>query len=171
MTVGANSYGTAAGVAALTPRFANGTGTFATTDRPTLAQVEAFIDQVSGIVNSFLSQQGFAVPVTQADVVLSLTMFVQDEVAAIVEGVNNAGRFGPTSKAPGKGGRFAIILEDVKAYIDGNAYGFELLGATRTYNVLDGVAYRDTDNSGDEVAPIFERKAFGNVFKEWDSDE
>ena len=168
MSVGANSYGTAAGVAGLTPRYANTSATFDGTTRPTLTQVEAYIDQVSGIVNSYLAQEGFSVPITQADVTLALTMFVQEEVAAIVEGINNAGRFGPTTKAPGKRGRFAVITEDVKAFVEGNAYGFNLLGATRTKSALSGIAYRDADESGDDVTPLFERKAFGDVSKEWD---
>ena len=68
MSIGANSYGSAAGVAALVPRYANGSGTFATTDRPTLAQVETFIDSVSGILNSILAEAGFQIPVTDDDV-------------------------------------------------------------------------------------------------------
>jgi hypothetical protein len=153
----------------LTPRIANTAGTFDTTTRPTLAQVEAHIDQISGIVNSYLAQAGFAVPVTQADVKLALTMFVQEEVAAMAEGVNGQGRFGPTTKTPGKRGRFAVITEDVKAFIEGQAYGFQLLGATQTTSIMSGVAFRDADESGNSIAPIFERKAYGNTFKEWDS--
>lgn len=169
MAIGANSYGTAAGIGGLTPRYANTGGTFDTSTRPTLAQVEASIDQVSGIVNSYLAQAGFTVPVTQADVKLALTLFVQEEVAAIVEGINGSGRFGPTTSAPGKRGRFAVLTEDARAFIEGQAFGFELLGAARKSGIADGIAFRETDQSGNAVAPIFERKAFGNDFTEWDS--
>ena len=168
MTIGANSYGTVAGIAALTPRYANTGATFDASTKPTITYVEAFIDQVSGIVNSYLAQNGFSIPVTQADVKLALTMFVQEEVAAIVEGINGSGRFGPTTKSPGKRGRFAVITEDVAAFIEGNAYGFELLGATRSKGIMSGAAYRDVDEGGNDVIPIFQRGAFENSFKDWD---
>jgi hypothetical protein len=155
-------------VGGLTPRYANQSGTFDTTTRPTLAQVEAYIDQVSGIVNSYLAQAGFSVPVTQPDVTLALTMFVQEEVAAVAEGVNGSGRFGPTTNTPGKRGRFAVLTEDARTFIEGQAFGFELLGAERKSGIADSIAFRETDQSGNLVAPIFEREAFGNEFKEWD---
>src|SRR3990167_1652293 len=170
MSIGANSYGSAAGVAALVPRYANGSGTFATTDRPTLAQVETFIDSVSGILNSILAEAGFQIPVTDDDVKDGLDFFVNEEVAAIAEGINGSGRLGPTSKAMGKAGHFSLILSDVQEFVSGNAAGFERLGATRAYAATAGLAYRDTDNSGAETAPIFQVQGFGNSFTDWDSD-
>lgn len=32
------------------------------------------------------------------------------------------------------------------------------------------IGYRDTDNSGEDVSPIFQRESFGNKFKDWDAD-
>lgn len=165
--VGANSYGTPSGVGALIPRYANGVGTFLTTDRPTLGQVVAFIDQVSSLINGILSQNGFVVPVTQADVVLSLSMFVQEEVAAIAEGINGSGRFGPTAKQPNRS-RFKIVMDDVETFILTNSEGFARLGAARSQNATSGIGYRDTDEAGDSIVPLFERKAFGNIVQEWD---
>lgn len=164
MPVSANSYGTAAGVGALIPRYATAAGvTFDTTTRPTLAQVENLVDQVSGLVNSVLAQQGFTTPVSQASVVLALTGFVQEYTATIAEGINGNG--------PNKTQRvtYKQMLEDVTAFIVGNTVGFERLGATRTYTATSGLGYRDTDQAGDDVPPMFQRKAYGELFVDWDT--
>jgi hypothetical protein len=166
--VATNSYGTPSEVAALVPRYANGVGTFLTTDRPALGQVIVLINQVSSLINGILSQQGFVIPVTQADVKLSLDMFVEEEVAAIAEGINGSGRFGPTTKQPGKS-RFTLIMDDIDSFVLSHADGWEAMGATRSRSAIGEIGYRDVDQGGDAIVPIFERKAFENAFEEWDT--
>ena len=164
-----NSYGDTDEIAALVPRRASVGRKFDANTKPTLLQLEAIVDQVSALVNGILAQSGFDIPVTQSDAVLVLDLFVNQEAGAIVEGINGSGRFGPTSKKPGARGRFAIIMDDVEAFIASQAVGLERLGATRSYDPIAGIGYRSTDNSGDSVAPIFQREAFGNDFDDWDS--
>jgi len=166
----ANSYGSVAGVGALVPKWSGASQDFASpVTRPTLAQVESWIDQVSGILNSILSKEGFAIPVTQADVKLALAMFINEEVASITNGINGSGRFGPTVKERGnRRGRFALILDDVKAFVHDQAIGFENMGATRSKSILSQVAYRDTDEAGNATFPITQRTGFGNSFTDWD---
>ena len=137
-------YGTSAGVAALTPRYANDSGDFAVNDRPTKTQVEAFLTQVSNILDSIMSEVGFTTPVTDTEVVSILTFFVQDEVAAIVEGINGSGRFGPTTKSPGKG-RYQHIMDDITAFVYEQADGFENMGAERSGQI--NIFYRNTDEA------------------------
>ena len=168
MGIRTNSYGDTTEIASLVPRYANGSGIFDTTTRPTLLQVESFVDQVSGMLNSMLSQVGFTVPVSQADVKLALDMFVNDETAAIAEGVNGSGRFGPTAKQPGGKWRFALILDDVKSFVEANSVGFQRLGAARGYYAASGLGYREKDEAGEAVAPLFERKGYGDETIEWD---
>lgn len=160
MAILANSYGDTGEVAAMQPRFANSSGIFDTTTRPTLLQVESFIDQVSGVLNIQLAAHGFSVPVSQADAKLGLDLFVNQEVAAIVEGVNGSGRFGPTQRQV-QASRYSLILKDVAEFLEATALGLERLGATRSEALLDGMAYRDTDESGSATFPIFQRKGFG----------
>lgn len=169
MAIGANSYGTLAGVGALVPKFSGDAGDFGETDRPSGVSVENWIDGISGMVNSTLAQEGFAVPVTQADVVEALRMFVEQEVVDLVYGINGSGRFGPTSKQTQRMSRWKILTDDVMSFVSANAFGFELLGATRSEEASAGIQYRDTDESGDEMHPIFQREAFGNVFQDWDA--
>ncbi len=167
MALGSNSYGDTDEIAALIPRRAS-SGSFDETTRPTLAQLESIVNQVSAVVNAVLSQAGFSIPISQADAKLILDLFVNQEAAAIVEGINGSGRFGPTAKKS-VGGRFAIITSDIKDFILEQAVGLERLGATRTYDPIAGIGYRSTDVSGDSISPIFQREAFGNAFDDWDS--
>jgi len=166
MAIGANSYGTVAGVAALTPRYSG--SDFAATTRPALSTVESWIDEISAITNMILANVGFETPISQAQPKLMLDIFVNQEVAAMVEGVNGSGRFGPTAKK-GIGNRFNIIFDDVKDFIDSIAIGIEREGATRTYDPIAGISFREDDEGGTSTAPIFQRSGFGNSFIDWDN--
>ena len=168
MAIGANSYGDTGEIAALVPRYADPGGVFVATTRPTLLQVESIVDQVSAIVNSMMAQQGFDVPVTQADAKLMLDYFVNEEVASIVEGINGSGRFGPSVKRRGASGRFALVVEDVQMFLETNAVGIERLGVTRTYDPIAGISFKGIDNSGNDTIPLFQVKAFGNRVIDWD---
>jgi len=167
MALLANSYGDTGEIAALVPRYANQGNTFDPTTRPTLLQVESLCDQVSALLNAMLANAGFSIPIADADAVLMLDLFVNQEVAALCEGINGSGRFGPTAKNA-SGSRFTMMLSDVMEFIKSSALGLERLGATRTYDPIAGISYRATDESGNDTAPIFQRSAFGNVFKDWD---
>lgn len=168
---GASSYGTLAQVAALTPKFASRAGTFDDATRPTGAQVAAYIDQVSSIINALLAQNGFSIPVTDADATPAIILFVTSEVAAIVEGINGSGRFGPTvaGRRGGRKSRLQLIMEDAKEFIEIAAIGMERMGATRAQNVASGLGFRQYDESGDEVKPLFQREQFGEEYKDWDA--
>ncbi len=164
-----NSYGDLEGVGALTPKFSGVADDFAETTRPTDDFVIRFIDQTSALVNSILARFGFEIPVDNQDVRRTLQFFVEQEVASIVEGLNGFGRFGPTAKKGGAKGRFALLVEDVEAFIEANQIGFDRLGATRAQAAAAGIAFRSADESGNEIEPIFQREAFGNSFENWDA--
>lgn len=162
MALATNSYGTTAGVAALTPRYAQN-GDFTTETRPTLDEVENIQDQVSAVLNMILASNGVTVPVTQADVVRVCAFFVQEEVAAIVEGINGSGRFGAGNKRGGN--RHQMILEDVKGFVGDTLLGMYNLGAGQTASFR--VVTRGTDGSGDDVEPLFKREQFGETYENW----
>lgn len=164
------SYGSTSEVANLTPRYVNGSGVFDTTTRPALATVTTWLTQLSGMIDSMMAKNGFATPVTNATVKAALDLFVDQEAAALAEGVNGSGRFGPSTGKGGGRGRFALMLDDIATFIDAYAFGFEQAGATRSLNIGAQIGYRGTDDAGNEVDPIFQRKAFGNVFEDWDTE-
>ena len=166
MAILTNSYGDPAEVAIMVPRYNNGSNVFDASTRPTLLQVESFCDQVSAVLNAILAQNGFDVPVTDSDAVLMLDLFVNQEVAAIAEGVNSLGRFGPTQKQSGGKGRWTIMMDDAADFVEKMAHGIEAMGASRTENIT--IQFGDTDASGDPVTPLFQVEGFGYTRTNWD---
>lgn len=163
MTIDANSYGDTDYIAYRCPKWTDSsTKKFTTGTVPTLTTVEKLVDEVSAVLNIVLESVGFTVPVPATNKTWrpALNMFTEDEVCAIIEGIHGSGRFGPTTKGPGKS-RFGMIGEDAAAFIAKYAPG----GANAP--VLS-IGYRDTDNAGDDVAPIFQRDAFSNDFDDDD---
>jgi hypothetical protein len=63
------TYGTAAGVAALAPRYANAAGRFDENTTPKLAHVTDWLTQVSAMLDVALSGYGVGTPVTVAAIV------------------------------------------------------------------------------------------------------
>ena len=124
------AYGSLDEVVAFVPRYADQFGHFTTTTRPTLAQVTAWLTQVSGVLDAYLSSKGWATPVTEANLLAALNLFTSEEVAAMVEGANGSGRFGPTAPDQRAQSRFAIIRMDVVNFIDSLLIGNEALAGS-----------------------------------------
>jgi hypothetical protein len=161
------AYGSAAGVISLAPRYASN-GAFNTTTRPTAAHVTAWLSQVNSLIDTALAEFGFSVPITDADITPMLDFFVNEEVAALVEGANGSGRFGPTDKKSSGRGRIAIMNE-AREWVKANAAGLERMGAARSYSSLSGLGFRDTDERGNETHPLIQRDAFSADWINWDS--
>lgn len=157
MATSERSYGAASDVAALTPRFTTN-GSYDSSSRPTLSQVDAWIDQVSAILNVLLAEANFTIPVTQKDVALLLKHFVATEVADLANYANSAGRF--FSDKNMTTGPWQAIQSEAAKFISEHAEGLQNLGAGRSVAGLDGLAFNETDDEGDEIEPIFARKQF-----------
>jgi hypothetical protein len=131
MAPGANSYSTAASVAALSRRYTNA-GTYDGTTNPTLTVVEGWIDSVSATLNAALAGAGFTIPVTQADAVLALAAVVAEAVSDLTHAANSAGRFF-TERALERGvSPMRVVRQEMKDWVDENAAGLTALGAART---------------------------------------
>lgn len=167
MSVGAHSYGQASDIAALTPRFCP-TGNFDSSTRPTIQQVEKWIDRVSAVLNTLLKEQNFSIPATQADVVLLLEQFVVTQVADLANYANSAGRFFSDKNLTV--GPWQAIQKEAADFIEKHAGGLQNLGATRNVAGLDALDFRSTDDAGDEIEPMFSRKQFGNKTTDWDTN-
>jgi hypothetical protein len=166
VSLAANSYGTVAEVQALTPRYQ----TYSTTTRPTLAQVEKWIDNASATLNVILAGAGFQIPITQADAKAACGQIVVEAVTDLCHAANSAGRF-YTERALERGvSPMKVLRQEMKDWVEDQAEGLELLGATRTRASTAGILFRDGDESGNATAPIFQRSGFGNTFQDWDGD-
>lgn len=171
MSVGANSYGSAAGVAAYTRAYMSGAavaGVYDSLTNPTLAQVESWIDEVSAIANTGLREAGFVVPVTQADAVLALRGMVNQQVADLVAFSRGVGRFFSERAQNSSMSAMGFVRKEMIDFINNNADGWEALGASRASAQRNTIAFRDTDESGNPTFPIFQRSAHGNTFTDWD---
>ena len=160
MAPSTRSYGTAAMVAALSRRYTNA-GTYDSTTNPTITQVETWIDQMSGTVNILLAENGFVIPVAQADAVLALQAVVVEAVSDLCRAANSAGRFF-TDRALERGvAPMKIIRQEMADWIGEHAEGFEAIGAGRNVATSGGIGSRDGNDEGGEVFPLFGRDAFG----------
>ena len=166
MSILDNSYGSPDDVAALVPRYTT-SGVFDGSSRPTLEQVERFIDRISGLTNTYLAEEGFTVPIAQTDSKMALDELVDQAVVELCHVANSAGRFF-TDRRLKRQSPLRVIREEIAAWVAEHAAGIENLGAVRGTSFAEQIAFRDTDKAGDETFPVFQRKAFGNAFENWD---
>lgn len=87
------AYGSPAGVAALTPRFANAAGVFDHTTTPAAATVTAWLAQISALLDVALAGYGVSVPVSEPTVTPMLDGYANAQAAAVARGVNGQGVF------------------------------------------------------------------------------
>jgi hypothetical protein len=166
-----SAYGSAAEVAALVPRYTS-SGEFLSADlspttRPTLEDVERFLDRISGLVNTYLAQEGIVVPVAEPIGKAAIDELVIEAAVELCHVANSAGRFFTDRRLRSKS-PMRVIREELAAWVDDHAAGLENLGAGRDTSLAGQIAYRDTDQAGEETHPIFQRKGFGNRFDNWD---
>jgi hypothetical protein len=174
----ANSYGTAAQVAALTRRYTTngvyvdpvvGPPAVAGTN-PSLTTVEGWIDSISSTLNVILAGAGFSIPITQETAKAAIAAIVVEAVADLCHAANSAGRF-YTERALERGvAPMRVIRQEMSSWVEDQADGLELIGAVRTRASTAGILYRDTDEGGDPTSPIFQRNGFGNRFNDWSGD-
>lgn len=161
MAIQPNSYGTVAMVAESVPKYTRN-GVFASTTTPIDTAVERWINQISSIVNGMMASQGFAIPVTQADVVLALEAMVVDNVVDLAHRANSSGRFYDDNALRTRN-PLSVIRKELGQSIEDLAPGFENMGAARDSAFAD-LGFRGTDDEGNEIENIFKRDDFGNTF-------
>lgn len=134
MTVSANSYGSASGIAGYVRSMtgnASTPGTFDANTVPTLANVESWIDQFSEYVNSVLEGFRFTTPVTSARAVILLAGYVEAACAEMVHYSRGMGRF-VQAQANGPGRSPASALrKEIYESITQIVQGLENMGVTR----------------------------------------
>jgi hypothetical protein len=157
MTITANSYGSVVEVAALTGRY-TASGSYTTSTRPTEAQVEKFIDRVSGTLNLMLAEQGFAIPISNTDAKLVCDEFVVEQAVQLCHGANGAGPFAPGSEQLRSRTAFEIVSREAAEFVEKHASGFEFLGAARDRALTYGLQATTTDTDGDDLIKMFGRE-------------
>lgn len=130
------SYGAATDVAALAGTWTLN-GAFTTATNPTLAQVNAWLEDVSDLMDLALAQHRFEIPIdtglaNYSKISNILSNVVVPLVADLCHAANSSGRFF-TQKAIEFGmSPMKVITKDINAWVDSNADGLVALGMTLT---------------------------------------
>lgn len=124
------SYGTVAGVAALSALWTdNGSYTAATT--PTSTTVSGWLDDVSALMDTALADEGFTVPVTVAAVVKTLDLYVEGIVKDLCDWAHGSGRFF-TERYLDRGlSPFITIDKEISAWVQRKSVGIENQGVPK----------------------------------------
>lgn len=140
------AYGTAADVGGLARTWTEN-GSFLDPDvyvsgtNPTLTQVEAWLEQISVMMDLALANHGFAVPVTQQQVILALGAKVATFTADLVSLSHSKGRlFSDRIQESGQD-PLSIIDKDVNSWVQRNVTGLEAMGVPRIVNESDQTAF------------------------------
>lgn len=140
------AYGTAADVAGLARTWTEN-GEFLDPDayvsgtNPTLVQVNAWLGQISVMMDLALANHGFAVPVTQQQVIQALGAKVAAFTADLVHLSHSKGRLFSDRIQESGVDSLSIIDKDVNAWVQRNVTGLEAMGVPRTVNESDQAAF------------------------------
>lgn len=167
MAIRSDSFSTVAEVTAFTRHLLDGQSAFNSTTRPTVTELEKFIDRVSGRLNIALSSAGFTPSAIYANSTAKLACddWVTNYAARYVELTQRG-----TGYSENEGGRLPAfeLLGTADEFVVENKPGFVLLGITQNYQASDGLQYTgltaqddrsDPDDTGLEQ-PIFTRRQF-----------
>lgn len=166
MALSENSYSSVTQVTAFTRHLLDGETSFNANTRPDLGDVETFINQLSGLLNTQLAKHGITVPVTQVDAKHSLDAWVTSKAAAWVEMTQRAAGFSDdgNERAPS----LYNLMPDVVEFVEDNYPGWIKLGAGATPTLSIGAEYTglkknserpDVTNTTREQ-PLFKRRQF-----------
>lgn len=110
MAIRNDSYGSVAGVMALTRHLLDGAATFSNVTRPTLTEVESFIDRWSAVLNTALLAAGVGLPVVHEVARLAADQFVIRQAAAEVELTHRGAGWGDAENDRPR----ALMMSDAK---------------------------------------------------------
>jgi len=153
-------YGTPAGVARYVRHLCNTAGVFDTATRPTLADVEAFLEERSNQLNAWLAQAGYVVPVTAARAASVLGRYASLGAACDCELTPRSAGYSEDENR--RENKFCAQFLEAEAYIKSGA--LSALGATTTAApaVLSGLRVGGRTATGQRLRPVFGRTGFNN---------
>lgn len=157
MPISVNSYGSVTGVQAYIRHM-----TLDATNNPTTAQIEAFIDEMSAILNGWLAAAGYTVPVSTPSTAVSiLGRYANVGAAGMAELTQRSS--GYAANAPNnRENKFLDEFYKAEAFINSGALGNlgvpEATGADQPYF---GLHVGGHTTGGGALKPIFRRGSFG----------
>lgn len=170
MAIRGDSYSSVAGVLAWSRHLLEGQTTFNSTTRPTLTEVEGFIDESSAVLNLALTQEGFNTASVRANSTAKLACdnWVRGWGVSFVELTH------PMQGFSGGGGSRVELLQGMHGsaleFVDMSTKGFKQLGVTQAYSDSNTIKFSgetvqtsrtDPDDTSLEQ-PKFKRGQFDN---------
>lgn len=164
MTIRVDSYGSVAEVMALTRHLLDGAAQFSAQTRPTLTEVEGFIDRWSAALNVALINREVTTPVSNAVVKLVCDQWVIRQAAAEVELTQRGAGFSEAEDSRAQAlrpGRLDTVADSIAAAL-------LQLGVTTQGRASSGLTFTglpaqgerpDSDNA-DYEQPLFSRRQF-----------
>jgi len=170
MALSGSSYSSVADVLAWSRPFIEGETTFNSTTRPTLTEVESFIDDASSLLNTALAGGGFSSTNIKLNstATKSCDIWVRGKAVSFVENVHAVQGFGAEDES-----NVNVLLSmpsDAQKFVKANALAFKRLNVTVTDASSDGLTFTgqtlradraDPDDTSLEQ-PTFTRKQFDN---------
>lgn len=171
MAIRVDSYSSTGEVRAYTRHLLDGQSTFNSTTRPTLTDVEKFIDRASGTLNTALRGVGLAVPIANSTAKLACDDWVTTRAAEYVELTQRG-----VGYSDGEGSRTAAfrgLYSDAVTFAKQMKTGFEDLGVTVLNKASAGLQFTGLTTQADRTDPTdssLEQPMFGrHMFDEPDS--
>jgi hypothetical protein len=153
MAIRGDSYSSTSEVKSFTRHLLNGQSTWNSTTRPTLTDVEKFIDRASGVLNLALAAGGFTPSVVYAN---STTKLAADDwtTARASEYAELTHRGVGYSDAEGsRTAAFRNLTKSANEFVAANSLGFVRLGVTQAYKMSDGLAFTGMDAQSERSDP------------------
>lgn len=141
MALRADSYSSTGEVKAFTRHLLAGQTNFNSTTRPTLTDLEKFIDRVSGVLNIALSQAGFRPEDFRANSTAKLMGddWVTTQAVKYTE-LTQRGT-GYSEQDGSRIGAFNGLYKAAENFIDANKLGITRIGVTQTFKLSDGLQF------------------------------
>lgn len=163
MALDSTSYGSVVGVAAHVKHLTNAVGSFDTQTRPTLTEVESFLDQVSDVLNGWLARAGYTIPVSQENAARVLARYANLGAAGHCELAQRNSGYSPDNENE-RENEFFALFKLAESYIESGALA--ALGAAVASDsappLLSGLRIGGGTSSGQALTPMFSRGMFGN---------
>jgi len=168
MAIRADSYSTLAEVTAFTRHLLGGASAFDSTTRPTVTDVEKFLDRASGVLNNALLAAGFPPSAVIANTTSKLacddwvTMRAADYVELTQRGT------GYSEQDGGRINAFRSLYGDATKFVKGLRPGLVEAGITQSKRMGDGLQFTGLDAQSQRAdrddatleQPLFTRRLF-----------
>lgn len=135
------SYGAVANVAALAGAWTNNgefldDGQYTTATRPSLNQVETWLEQMSGVIDLALATEGFVTPLTETTAIAAVAPIIEGVVKDLCEAANSVGRFFTKTAIERGISPIRAVSKELNEWVKNNAVGLRTMGVTTKPNAV-----------------------------------